>query len=51
MKLIYKRKNTSFSVNRGIVIPIEINEGIAIFFNPSDSWINKPKNRDYRKGK
>lgn len=46
-------RDASASVGTGTVIPIVVNEGVAEFFNPSNSWIHKPKNKDYRhkKGK
>ena len=46
-------QNASASVGTGTVIPIVVNEGVARLGNRSDSWINNPKNKDYRhkKGK
>ena len=46
-------RDASASVGTGTVIPIVVNEGVAEFFNPSNSWIHKPQNKDYRhkKGK
>ena len=41
--------NLSTSIGKKIAIPIIINEKIATFLNPTDDWINRPKNKDYRK--
>ena len=52
-KIHNSSQNASASVGTGTVIPIVVNEGVAEFFNPSNSWIHKPQNKDYRhkKGK